>query len=581
MGIEIGFYLIIIASLSWNMPKLWQVIFISWSIAILFLSIKIDSIANKLINQLTNKQNYKKTNKCFKHLLIIPSLLIITARLLPLLKNKIISTGFDTGYYRHYLAFKNAHIKNIPFYVIDKSQVIQKIMDIFRFFKISADFSFFAIAIIFSILSMIGVYLIGKKIHSEKTGLIGAFLFAVSPVQFMMFDYMLLKNIVGMSFFIWTIYLLLDFIDKSKIHKVICPRQISLGLIKLKETWEIVFILGLLFLIILTHRTTTFIGGITVLTASIIILIKKRKYIRAYMRLNIRRSIFIAAILIFLFGIVLFVNFSTLKMLIAEIFNGFKNLDPLVIKEGMFIEPVKFLILSIPILPFAILGYFKKIQEKNFDIFFIFASVCSAWIIFELIFYKRVIIFLDLALIFMAMEILADYLIASSPLEGLSGRSNAKTKGAEGGFSEKKFLFIIIPVLIISTSAITLCAAYADKPEISQNELSQIEQLNKYPQGTVLAVSSSKSPWIYGWTSHKITAPGLFDNHWPYNVWNEFWNDNNPQSFQRKKELLAHYAQNGYPLYIFTGENIPLPALPEECLNQINDYAWQWICRVN
>lgn len=551
IGTKIGIFLLTVAAISWNMPKIWQIIFILWSIiAITNYELRItnyEALKSKFEEQRTLSVRAQSLMfKCLISSAVI--LLIISAQIIPLLKNKIISTGFDTGYYRHYLAFKDALPKNIPHYILDKSWLVQKILDIFRFLKFPADISLFVIPIFFSILTAFGIYLIGKEMYSKKAGFIGAFLFAASPVQFLAFDYMLIKNTIGICLFVFLIHFFTQTFGQFQKKEKLEIRNWKL------ENFNLFFIFtfGILLSITLTHRTTSFIA-IAVLSISLfIILIKNWREVKKYL-------IWIISAFLLISGLAIFWNFPTLKMLAFEITNGFKNMDPLVIREGMFIDPERYLLLAIPILPFAILGFFEKIKEREFDIIFTFASFCVLWILFQLIFYKRVIIFLDLALI----------LLVSPPLGG----------GVRGGeHSQFSLTNFIIAILLASTAFISIRTACADTSSISKSELANIQQLAELPQGTILAISSAQSPWIYGLTPHNITAPGLFGNTWPHEVWDRFWNEDNPVWFQSKKELLAPFVEDRKPLYIFTGENVSLPALPEECLEEINGMSWMWKC---
>lgn len=469
-------------------------------------------------------QNFRFLNFFEKIWIIVLSIIIILIRIIPYLKNKIISTGFDTGYYRRYLAFKNA-----PYYILDKSLIIQKIFDLFRIIKIPADVSLLIIPSLFAILTAYGIYLIGSFSHSKKAGIACAFLFAASPAQFLAFDYMLIKNIAGLFLFVFAIFIFIR--DSSRY-----------------QTLNLMLGSGILILAVLTHRTTSFVAIATLLIYFFCVFAKNRYKINSY------QARFLLA-MAFISFLATWMNFTAIKMLFNEISSGF-SADLFAVREGMFINIPQYFIFSFPILPFAAIGFVEKIKKREFDIIFAFAIFCVLWILLQLIFYKRIIIFLDLALILLSIPAFGDIF------------SRAKTAS---------ILLLIAP--IVAAAVISFRISFADLPSISKRDFENIQNLANLPQGTVLAISSAEAPWIYGWTSHSIIAPGLFENQWPYKDWDEFWNQENPEWFQRKKELMALNIKDNKPLYIFTGAYVNLPALPEECLEKINEMAWEWVCR--
>lgn len=546
----IGFYLIFIALLSLPMSKPHQIVFIFWSLTALLLYIAVS--ANRPENKWLSRSDSPVSSflRFFVSLCLpISTILLILIRLIPFLKCKAIPTGFDTGYYRHYLAFKNVHPPKIPFYILDTSWLVRKILDFFRIIKLPPNISLFAIPTLFAIISLFGIYFIGKKIYSKPAGLAAAFLFAASPIQFLAFDYMLIKNIVGMSFLIWAIYVYLIIFSENNVPKSNFKFQ------KLN-----ILLILLLLAIILSHRTTTFMAIPVFLITLVIIFLKKK--------VNKKKLLLNAALALAFLVLGVWINLSAIQTLAREILTKFQDLDPFIVKEGMFMSPQEYLPLAIPVIPFCVCGFFEKIRKKNFDIIFAFALICALWVVFQFIFYKRIIIFLDLAMILLAAPVIGEIIVKILPVPFYKGDNYKKNI---------YLYYFYIAIFISSTLFIGIKTSCNTAPEISQSELNEIKELAKAPQGSVLAISSSQSPWIYGWTNHRIIAPGLFENQWPYEVWNEFWNQNSPEWFQRKKELMALY--NRGPLYIFTGNNAKLPELPEECMEKTGEMRWKWICK--
>ncbi|MFH1175483.1 MAG: glycosyltransferase family 39 protein [bacterium] len=533
----LGIYLIAIAFFSLPMLKIWQILFITWAVFCFFLLKSAQAKTNKTAAALP------ANIKSFPLKLLLFFFIFFTAisiQIIPLIKHQQIYTGFDTGYYRNYLVFKNHRPPGTPFHIMENSWLVRKIFDLFRIAKIPANISIFLIPAAFTLISIFGIYLIGKEIHSDSAGIIGAFLFAASPIQFLTFQYLFIKNIIAISLLIFFFLAFIKFLKQTSRAN---PNKKTI--LKLQITC-----LGALSLILLAHRTTTFIASAVLIFFALIC------FFQNFNTQKIKKRSFYLLLALIFFAIGIWVNFPAVKILLKEILSNFKDFDPFAVKEGIFLAPKDYLLLSASIIPLALFGYLEKIREKELDIFFAFSTVCLIWILFQLIFYKRIIIFLDLAVIFLAMPPIAKILNHNS--------------------LPKLYKSFFVFILIFSSAFIGFKTALSIKPEISAQELKEMQNLAQLPEGTALAMSSTNSSWIYGWTPHRIIAPGLFENLWPYDVWKSFWDENNPIWFERKKELIALY--NREPLYIFTGENIPLPALPKECLEKISEMVWVWKC---
>jgi len=93
-------------------------------------------------------------------------------------------------------------------------------------------------------------------------------------------------------------------------------------------------------------------------------------------------------------------------------------------------------------------------------------------------------------------------------------------------------------------------------------------------ESQVMVLSSYYAPWVYGFTHHRVIAPGMFEwNRWSREEWDEFWN---AEDFERQHELLDRYDK---PLYIYVGmkdEVFRKRFEQDSRLVKLNEYIWQY-----
>mgnify|MGYP001605187696 CR=1 FL=1 len=126
---------------------------------------------------------------------------------------------------------------------------------------------------------------------------------------------------------------------------------------------------------------------------------------------------------------------------------------------------------------------------------------------------------------------------------------------------------------MVTLLAIAILFAYNQKPLITERELGEIRDLqNTEVNATVMTFSSSYGPWLYGFSKRNIIAPGLFEDKWNNEQWNEFWFTKDQKA--RSKML----SQLPRPLYVFGGERDSLTALPTNCLKNFSFLVKKYIC---
>ncbi|MEK9201538.1 MAG: hypothetical protein AAB944_01050, partial [Patescibacteria group bacterium] len=127
--------------------------------------------------------------------------------------------------------------------------------------------------------------------------------------------------------------------------------------------------------------------------------------------------------------------------------------------------------------------------------------------------------------------------------------------------------------LLVALPLITLQFSKSQEPMVTETELKEIINLqNTEEDATVMTLSSYYGPWIYGFSKRNTIAPGLFEDRWNNEKWNEFWFTNNQEV--RRKML----SQLPRPLYIFSGKQRLPASLQKNCLENFSPLVKKYIC---
>jgi len=226
------------------------------------------------------------------------------------------------------------------------------------------------------------------------------------------------------------------------------------------------------------------------------------------------------------------------------------------IGAGTFVNFFQYQFLSLVYLPFALIGFIHLIKRRKFNILLISSFITSIIVYFQIIFFNRFIIHLDLFLI-----IFAGYGL-------LIVVQNKKLVG-----------ILITALLLISGLIIIINQSIISGPLIDEEELKIIESLQSVEENSfIMATSSYYSPWLLGYSKRRVIAPGLFDyNMWDVKKWNEFWNTTDTD---RAVNILHDYEK---PLYVFIGKNQlfrPVYESPcfEKIINTRHTYVYKLKC---
>jgi hypothetical protein len=366
---------------------------------------------------------------------------------------------------------------------------------------------------LFSAMIFAAIWVLARVYLSRPAALLALFFFATSIVQFEFFWSYYYRNFVALFLAILIILAI-----KKKSY-VILLLLVALGTIHPVSLVPV----GLLMIAGLTikkYRKYLFLTGLLPL---VVIVALNRQELAIYLSVLQRTDIFL--------------NYLEVT--------GFGEMT------GQFINLPTYLVFGFYYIFFGIAGLivnFKKIKLLS-----IFAIVNIFLIAVGFVFYRRFYVFLDIALIIFSAQFLAHY------------------------WQKINFHWLSRLILIIFFGSIIWQSAFycfSKEPLISSGEMTAIDQLNNYQPAYLISASSYYAPWLYGYTHHRVIAPGMLDeNLWNKEQWNIFWKT---ASSTERYRLVEQYYET--PLYLFTGKKDDFfkPRLEvDERFIKINDYLWE------
>jgi hypothetical protein len=213
---------------------------------------------------------------------------------------------------------------------------------------------------------------------------------------------------------------------------------------------------------------------------------------------------------------------------------------------GTFFTLFRYWKISFVYVPFALIGlyhFWKK--NKGLSIAFI---LTLATVLFEILFFKRFIIYMDFFMIIFAacgFSVLLAY---------------------------KKWLgYLTLGAFLIVLGIFFFQGIRSDAPLISDEEFSYINSL-ELPDGAVLIVTNSAySTWMKGYYDGEIIAPGLFDNNpWNRGTWIRFWTNSTTRA-----ELVGNLSHS--PVYIHQGARQPKMEW-NDCFEKEDEWLYRFVC---
>lgn len=398
-------------------------------------------------------------------ILLILFAFILLARLVPYLHTQV-PLGYDPGFYKYAIEMYTNSLPDIPESTLPDwlkmmyPQGLLVLTDILHIFAGFNAVQFFKILFPFlCALLVLPVYILTRSLFDERSAVIASMLYALSYTQYTMFTFLYFKNIIGLMLLLLAIYLL-----ERKKYAPLVLMYAALGIYHRPE-----FLLFSLILIpyFLRARDKNII--FTILATAILIApfwLPRLEY-----NLPMIRGVAETAI----------TNIQVSQAAGGGTFFGFE----------------KYEWVSLAYLPFGLIGVIYVLLQKKWSGLLYGFLINAVIVVFQLFFFKRLIISLDILLIIFA---------------GV---------GLNYGFLESKLiskkLGTAAVILLLASSGIVLIDQVSHaKPLINDNQLESIQWLasNTEPDAYILATSYD-APWVLGWSEHRVIAPGLFqwDTH--------------------------------------------------------------------
>ncbi|MCK5416052.1 glycosyltransferase family 39 protein [Candidatus Parcubacteria bacterium] len=462
----------------------------------------------------------------------IPIVFFLITRFLPFAINGSHPLGYDTGFYNYTLSQARSEVELSDYFSLSKilhpagvesigQQLINKTLILLGFDNWSILYGFY---ILMGLMIGYFIYLFAKKYFDKFSAWIAVLLYSVSFVQFLAYSEMFWKSAVGLVLMLFIFYLL-----------------------EQKKPKYFLFIIPCVLFLAITHKTSAI---ILLIVVTLFLLLDKTFKLKH--KLIILTSIFLTS------GILFGLNQGVFIDLGKQVFSGFKGqYDLFSLREGLFINGNQFLNFSFFYLPFALLTIGDLIWKKSrITTILLLTLVSSIFVIFELVFYKRIFIYLDISLI----------ILASYSLARLFNIICQKT-------SLKFSIFLFSSSLVVLT-AWEILQITKQPPALSENDMKSIQAIKDVePDLKIFTYNSYYTPWLYGFSGHKIIAPGWGDGNWNLDTWKVFWG----ADLEVKKNMLSDLTENKNGVIIFKSSNI-FDDAKDDCFTYMENNFYLFKC---
>ena len=457
-----------------------------------------------------NQDIAKEKIKIKKYFIIIPIIIFLVSRFVPFLSSPH-PLGYDTGFYNY-----NIEKERIIIQENNKSKrgVVQKkskniiglnLVDKFNLVEVESVGSryitkslikiglnnwiiLYAFYILMGFITGVLIYFVVKEFFNKEAAFFSFLIYSLSTVQYVSYWNMLWKHAIGLNL----ILLVLLLLEKNK------------------NIYKYFFIPILIIILIFTHKTS-----------AILLLI----ILSIYLILNYKSNKFFIFVFIIIVLIATYIYNDLFIYLWRQYISGFSYYyDFFSVKEGVFMDIKDYLYKAVVYLPFGILGflnYAKLKKQKSIVLLFIITAFLVS---IKFIFYKRLIIYFDIALIIFSGYMFYQFL------------SVVKNK-------LNKYIFNIIMIVFLAIGIILLYnEVQIKKPLLEKNAINNIVDIKSiYPQTEIFVFDSYFTPWLYGFSGHKIFAPGWGDEDWDLEKWIDFWNSDDSRKIDILEERNKEY----------------------------------------
>lgn len=433
-------------------------------------------------------------------ILLVVLIFALTIRLLPFTRSSI-PLGYDPGFYKYTMELYNNALPQIPeaelvtwvkqmneqglFVLSDATYIIAGTNAVDH---INYLFPFLGALLVFPI------FVVTKNLFGQRAGLIASVLYAISYTQYSTFSMSYFKNVLGLLFLLFAIYAL-----EKKRFWLMALMFAGLGMFHHPEF--------LLFALVLIPY---------------FILHRKREIIFAVLG---------AAVFIIPFWLPRWeINIEVLSRTLGTALTNIQTGEGL--GGGTFFGLDTYTVVSLAYLPFALMEAIYLMIRKNWNsvLFYFFISLII--VIFQLFFFKRFIIALDIAVVILAA--------AGINYTLLHRKGLWKITGIAAGI-----------LILISTILPTINMVKDVRPLINEKQLEAIEWIKETTEDNAYVLATSNdAPWVLGWSGRRVIAPGLFE--WSVHNKDEWFSFFGTQSHEAAKAFLAVYDD---PIYIYYSKN--------------------------
>lgn len=335
---------------------------------------------------------------------------------------------------------------------------------IFTRFGVQTEILLTAGVILLEILLGVMIYLSGKEFFNRQAGTLAILLYSVSLAQYVTFELLYLKNILGMSILLAAML----FLHRKKYFAAFLTGTLIAGI------QQPTFLLyGLCFLAYTAAK------------------IKDRKEL-------IPLTVTGAATL---FAGILF-YLQAIGPLFISATNNLINSTP-----GSFMTLTEYMFSTLPYLSFAFLGFLFALRNKKFSLLFFWFIINFVVVFLKLFFYNRFVIFLDIIFILYAGYAFSTLLAAKRKLA-------------------TALILIAVLSMAITTGREALRAHPNISPEeyYFMKDIPSITEANS----TILSNMVEDAHWLEALSQRPVAAPGLFNaGKWTRNEWTKYWHAEN------------------------------------------------------
>ena len=413
--------------------------------------------------------------------------------------------GYDTGFYRRYLIKPVASFPNGPVPGLGADALLPRmVFDVFRAAGLPADIVLYGSYLAVLAASAALLFLLLRRSWGNRAAAVAGFIFVLSPVQYAAFWFMLWKNAFATSLLLGTFLLL-----------------------ERRSAWVAVPAIA----VAASHQTTTV---ILLLTLGMYALINPERW----------RTVALAFLP------------SAAVFLYLHRGLGARIARPPV---AVFLGTADFLWLALPLLPFALVGFWQALRRHPESTLLVLAIATGIFPAFQLPFHERVSVFLDIA-------------IAAFAGAGIAALVKSGAALRHARFRPIALLAVVVAMSWSIGSTVRSVETYQPllAPPVSA-EIHRIESLT--PADAAILTSTDLAPWVHGWNRRRVIAPGLLGDHHNLEAWMAHWQATDAAA---KTAFLVEYPR---PLYFFIEpfeRDAFLPNIP--CVVRLSAYLSEFRC---